>query len=128
MPDFQHRQRIAVPPDRLYAFVSDVTSLPTHVSTSSAQPRPGGKVRVQGTAQGHDYDNDGFFRADEAARRIEWGSDERGDSGFLETAAAGDGGSDLTVHLSFTAKMPERVQAEQQAKPEDGTPSGDGPG
>lgn len=51
MADFQHRQRIAVPPDRVYAFVSDVGNLPKYVpTTKSAQLVPGGKVRGQGEA------------------------------------------------------------------------------
>lgn len=128
MADFQHRQRIAVPPDRVYAFVSDVANLPKYVpTTTSAQLVPGGKIRVQGEAHGHPYDSDGFFRADDTTRRIEWGAEERDYAGFLDIDDAGEGTSDLTVHLSFADRMPERVAAEQQAKQGDAAPSGDGP-
>lgn len=128
MADFEHRQRIAAPPDRVYAFVSDVANLPKYVpTTKAAESLPGGKVRVQGEAQGHRYDSDGYFRADDASRRVEWGAEERDYSGFLDIDAAGDGGSDLTVHLSFADHMPERVAAEQQAKQGDAPPAGGGP-
>lgn len=42
-------------------------------------------------------------------------------------ADAGDGGADPTVRLTFADRMPERVEAEQQAKPPDAPPSGGGP-
>lgn len=117
MPEFEHTQRISAPPDAVFAFVSDVGNLPRYVpTTKAAQPAPGGRVRVQGEAQGQTYDSDGYFRADESAHRIEWGSDEGDYSGFLDIRAAGGGASELTVHLAFGGGMPERVEAEQQAK------------
>lgn len=126
MPEFQHRQRIAAPPDRVHAFVADIANLSKHVpTTKAAQAVPGGKVRVQGEAQGHRYGSDGSFRADEAARRIEWGAEERDYAGFLDVAGVGHVESDLTVHLTFADRMPERVEAEQQdAPPAGGGPSG----
>jgi len=128
VPDFQHRQRIAAPPDRVYALVADVANLPKYVpTTKAAQAVPGGKVRLQGKPQGHRYDSDGYFRADAASRRIEWGAEERDYSGFLDVEDAGDGRSDLTVHLSFSDQMPQRVEAEQQAKQQDAPPAGGGP-
>lgn len=128
MPEFQHRQRIAAPPNRVYAFVADVANLPKYVpTTKAAQAVPGGKVQVQGEAEGHRYDSDGSFRADEAARRIEWGAEERDYSGFLDVADAGDGGSDLTVHLAFAEGMGERVAAEQEAKGQDAPAPSGGP-
>ena len=128
MPEFQHRQRISAPPDQVYAFVADVANLPKYVPTAkAAEALPDGKVRVQGEAQGHRYDSDGYFRADEAARRIEWGSDERDYAGYLDVANAGDGGSDLTVHLTFAEGMGERVEAEQEAKGQDASPPDGGP-
>ncbi len=126
MPEFEHRQRIGAAPDAVYAFISDARNLPQYVpTTKSAQPLPGGKVRVQGEAQGHSYDNDGYFRADSSSRRIEWGAEERDYCGYLDIAAAGDG-SDLTVHLTFSDQMPKRVQSEQAAK-QDQAPPTNGP-
>jgi uncharacterized protein YndB with AHSA1/START domain len=78
VPEIRHRQRIAAPPERVNAVVADVANLTTYVpTTKAAQAVPGGKIRVRGEARGHPYDSDGSFRADEAARGIEWGVEER---------------------------------------------------
>lgn len=128
MADFEHRQRIAAPRDHIYSFISNVANLPKYVpTTKAAEALPGGKVRVQGEAQGHRYDSDGYFRADAAARRIEWGAEERDYSGYLDVADAGDGGSDLTVHLTFAEGMGERVEAGQETKGQDAPPPDGGP-
>lgn len=63
------------------------------------------RVRVQGEAQGHPYDSDGFFRQDRANHRIEWGADEGYYSGWLEVEGQ-EGGSSMTVHLSFSGGPP----------------------
>lgn len=81
---------------------------------------------MQGQAQGQTYDSDGYFRADAAARRVEWGADERDYSGSLDVRDA-DGGSEVMVRLAFGQGMPERVEAEQQAKQQE-PPAGGPPG
>ena len=104
--EFEHSTAIGASPDEVYAFMSQVENLPKYLPTThSAQPQEGERVRVQGEAQGHEYDADGFFRKDEANHRIEWGADEKYYSGWLEVSGQGEG-STMTVHLSFSGGPP----------------------
>ena len=106
MSEFEHSTEIDASPDEVYAFMSKVENLPKYLPTThSAQPQQGEHVRVQGEAQGHEYDADGYFRTDKAAHRIEWGADEQYYSGWLEVTGQGDG-STMTVHLSFSGGPP----------------------
>ncbi len=122
MPEFERSQHITAAPDAVYAFVSDVGNplryLPT---TKSAQQQGSERVRVQGEARGHQYDDDGFFRADPVGRRLEWGADERDYRGWMQIADAG-GASDVTVHLSFSNDLPQRIARETGDAPPDGPP------
>lgn len=122
MPEFERSQRINASPDTVYAFVADVSNLPQYLpTTKAAQPQGGGRVRVQGGGQGFEYDSDGYFRADPAARRLEWGADERDYHGWLTIVEAG-GASDVTVHLSFSDRLPERIAQETGNPPPPGLP------
>lgn len=104
--EFDHSTTINASPDEVYAFMSQVENLPKYLPTThAAQPQEGERVRVQGEAQGHEYDADGFFRKDEANHRIEWGADEQYYSGHLEVTGQGDGSS-MSVHLSFSGGPP----------------------
>jgi hypothetical protein len=58
------------------------------------------RVEVHGEVRGRNYEDDGWFRVDQARRRIEWGADEHTYSGWL-TVAAADGGAQVVAHLSF---------------------------
>ena len=104
--EFEHSTTIDASPDEVYAFMSKVENLPKYLPTThSAQPQQGDRVRVQGEAQGHEYDADGFFRTDKDAHRIEWGADEQYYSGWLEVTGQGEN-STMTVHLSFSGGPP----------------------
>ncbi len=106
MSEFEHSTTIDASPDDVYAFMSKVENLPKYLPTThSAQPQQGDRVRVQGEAQGHEYDADGFFRTDKDAHRIEWGADEQYYSGWLEVTGQGEN-STMTVHLSFSGGPP----------------------
>lgn len=126
MSEYEHTQRIEATPDQVFAFVSDVGNLPKYLPTThSAQSQGSERVRVQGEAQGHRYDADGYFRRDEANGRLEWGSDgEISYSGWLEVKPGPDGddrSSSVTVHLSFGPNPREAVNA--GGPPPDGAPS-----
>ena len=104
--EFEHSTTIDASPDDVYAFMSKVENLPKYLPTThGAQPQQGDRVRVQGEAQGHEYDADGYFRTDKDAHRIEWGADEQYYSGWLEVTGQGDN-STMTVHLSFSGGPP----------------------
>ena len=69
MPEYEHSLTVQASPDAVFAFVSDVSRLPEYLPTTHhAEAQPGGRVRVQGEAGGHNYDSDGYFRTD----RAEW--------------------------------------------------------
>ncbi len=122
MPEFERSQRINAAPDAVYAFVSDVGNLPQYLpTTKAAQPQGGERVRVQAEARGHQYDDDGFFRADPVGRRLEWGADERDYRGWLQIVDA-DGASDVTVHLAFSNDLPQRIARETGDAPPNGPP------
>lgn len=106
MSEFEHSTTIQASPDEIFAFIAKVENLPKYLpTTKSAQPQSGERVRVQGEAQGHAYDADGYFRRDETRHRLEWGADEGYYSGWLEVEAQA-AGSQMTVHLSFSGGPP----------------------
>lgn len=117
--EFEQSTTVEASRERVYAFVSEVRNLPKYLpTTNSAEPQQGERVRVQGEAEGHKYDSDGYFRKDEANHRLEWGADEHYYSGWLEVSGNGDS-SDVTVHLTFKGRPP----ADKQP-PEDGANGG----
>jgi uncharacterized protein YndB with AHSA1/START domain len=113
MAEYEHTATINASPDDVFVFVSDVRNLPQYLpTTKSAQPQAGERVRVQGEAQGHQYDSDGYFRADQTSYRLEWGADERYYSGWL-TINGQDSASEVTVHLSLRGTPPGADESER---------------
>lgn len=117
MKEYEQTRHIQAPRNKVFAFVSDINNLPDYLPTvRNAAMEDGERIRVQGEANGHRYDDTGFFRVDQAQQRLEWGSD--GDSnyaGWLEvqgdlTAAT----STVTVHIKFDPKPELARQMEQQ--------------
>ena len=115
MSEYQHSRTIRASADRVFAFVSDLNNLPEYLPTvHKALPQSGERIRLQGEANGHAYDTDGFFRVDKAERRMEWGSDgERHYSGWLEVSEDGRDASEVTVHLSFAPRPDEQQKLAQ---------------
>ena len=102
MSEFEHTTSIDASADQVWSFISDVSNLPKYLPTThSAQSQGDERVRVQGEAQGHEYDSDGYFKQDRENYRLEWGADEDYYKGWLELKEDGNS-SDMTVHLTFT--------------------------
>ena len=77
-------------------------------------------MRVQGEAEGHPYDADGWFHANAADQRLEWGSDgERQYKGWMDIAPQGQS-SKVTVHLSFDPNQVMDSQSGRDAKINEG--------
>jgi uncharacterized protein YndB with AHSA1/START domain len=113
MPDYEYTQTINASPDEVYAFVSNVENLPQYLpTTKSAQPQGEGRVRVQGEANGHQYDSDGTFTADASLRRLEWSADEANRYAGWLAITGQDATSQVTVHLTFGTEMdlPDRIE------------------
>jgi hypothetical protein len=66
---------------------------------TAARRADGDKVSVEARYQGHTLRGEAWFRTDEAARRIEWGSPQSDYHGWLEASPDGDG-SRLTLFLA----------------------------
>jgi uncharacterized protein YndB with AHSA1/START domain len=96
--EHQHTEHIAASPDAVYAAISDVTNLPRFVPQMTAARRAGEeRVEVDARYHGRDQHGQASFHADDAQRRIEWGSPS-GYRGWMEVAADGDG-TRLTLFL-----------------------------
>jgi uncharacterized membrane protein len=107
MGEYEQTMTMQAPPERVIEFVADIRNMPSYLpTTKSAQAQGEDRVRVQGEAQGHKYDSDGFLRRDAQAKRLEWGADEGYYSGWLQVSDDGSGGSAVTVHISLRGHPP----------------------
>lgn len=103
MPEYTDRIDVAAAPEAVFRFVSDIKNLPKYLPTvHQAHPQPHERVEVDGKANGHAYASEGWFKVDQAARTMTWGSDGANDySGRM--AVSGDGGaSKVECSLRFT--------------------------
>ncbi len=103
MPEYTDRIDVSAPPDAVFQFVSDITNLPKYLPTvHGAHAQPGERVGVEGKANGHPYNSDGWFKVDQAGRSMTWGSDGENDySGKMAVLDAGSG-SKVECSLRFT--------------------------
>ena len=80
MPEYTDRIDVAAPADKVFRFVADVENLPRYLPTvHHAHPQRGERVEVDGEANGHKYNSDGWFKVDENTRTMSWGSDGEND-------------------------------------------------
>ena len=91
----------------MFRFVSDIKNLPKYLPTvSGAHPQPDERVAVDGKANGHPYSSDGWFKVDQAARTMTWGSDGENDySGKMAVSGQGDTCT-VSCSLQFTPTGP----------------------
>jgi hypothetical protein len=101
MAEYERSRLVQASPDDVFEFVSNPNNLATFLPTvDTVEPQAEGRVEVHGEVRGRSYEDEGWFRVDEARRRIEWGADERTYSGWL-SVAADDAGAQVVAHLSF---------------------------
>lgn len=104
--EYEDSLTIRADPLSVFNFVADVRNLPKYLpTTKNAQSQGEGRVRIQGEAQGHQYDSDGYLRRQGQDTRLEWGSDEGYYSGSLQVRPDGDR-SVVTVHISLRGQPP----------------------
>lgn len=104
MADYSQSMMIDAPTNEVLDFVADVRNLPKYLPTTKhAESQGENRVRVQGEANGHRYDSDGYLRRTE--NRLEWGADEDYYSGYLTVTPKGDS-SDVTVSISLKGTPP----------------------
>ncbi len=115
MGEYEQTTTMRAAPERVFDFVADVRNMPNYLpTTTGAEPQGEERVRVQGEAQGHRYDSDGYLRRDPEAKRLEWGSDEGHYSGWLQVQETGAGTSAVTVHISFRGRPPGHAPNDEQ--------------
>ena len=95
-----HSQHVAAEPEGVFAAFKSPASLARFVPQLTRTEQEGERVEVEARYEGRTQHGDAFFRSDEAARRVEWGTDS-GYRGWIEVAPD-DGGSILTLGLHTT--------------------------
>jgi ribosome-associated toxin RatA of RatAB toxin-antitoxin module len=121
MQEYEQSKAVAAPANEVFAWVSDVENLPKYlppikdagIEGSAAAGSPGERVKmtVEIPDRG-EFESEGYFDVDAEARTMRWGAEtDRDYSGWLTVAEAGDGQSEVTVHLSFG---PRSVEGEIQ--------------
>ena len=121
MQEYEQSKAVAAPANEVFAWVSDVENLPKYlppirdagIEGSAAAGSPGERVKmtVEIPDRG-EFESEGYFDVNAEARTMRWGAEtDRDYSGWLTVAEAGDGQSEVTVHLSFG---PRSVEGEIQ--------------
>ena len=128
MSEYEQSQTIGAPAEQAFAWLADVGNLPKYlppvtdasIQGPSAEGSPGQRVRTTLQYPGGDgsFDAEGYLAVDEGERRMEWGAEAGRDySGWLTVAESGDGGSEVTVHLSLGDRS---VEGEMQGQATEG--------
>ncbi len=111
MSEHERTIRVAVPAGNVFQYVSSVSNLPSFVP-HLRQIREDENDHIFGVAEldGRRYEMSGFFRADEANRRLDWESDGTpGYRGWLQVRPDGGDRSNVTVHLSMRGAASETL-------------------
>lgn len=126
MQEYEQSQKISAPANEVFAWVSDVENLPKYlppikdagIDGPSEGDNPGEKVKMHVEIPDRgEFESEGYFDVDAEARTMRWGAEsDRDYSGRLEVSEAGDGQSEVTVHLSFG---PRSVEGEIQDESSD---------
>lgn len=99
--DHVHSEHVAAAPDRVFAAIAAPGNLTRFVPQLTKVSTQGGdRVEVEARYEGRSQHGDAYFRTDEAARRIVWGTDG-GYNGSMTVEPDGDG-SMLTLSLHTT--------------------------
>ena len=102
MADYSGTTTVSLPPAALFEYLSDVANLPRYFARMTSAERGEGE-EVRTTAKmpdGTEVQGRAWFRVDESAQRLEWGSEGGSDySGSLDVRASGDG-SEVSVSLN----------------------------
>jgi ribosome-associated toxin RatA of RatAB toxin-antitoxin module len=124
--EYEQSQTVAAPANEVFAWVSDVENLPKYlppikdagIEGPAEGDNPGEKVKMHVEIPDRgEFESEGYFDVDANARTMRWGAEsDRDYSGRLEVSEAGDGQSEVTVHLSFG---PRSVEGEIQDESSD---------
>lgn len=132
--EYQQRHTIYRPAEEVFDWLRRVENLPHYLPPvkeawtegPAAAGKPGQRVRMSVEIPGrYETEGEGYFHADEEARRLQWGAEfSRDYSGWLAVEEYGAEECVLTAHLSFG---PRSVEEEvQQESGEDRDPLAEG--
>jgi uncharacterized membrane protein len=110
---YQRSLAVDAEPGAVFAYLSDVGNLPDYFSRMlSAEPAGGEAVRTQAVLpDGQHVGGEAWFRVDQAAQRIEWGSE--GPSGYHGwLAVSGSGPTTVEVHISTARVASEGIEGD----------------
>ncbi len=80
MPEYKDQIDVATSADAVFAFISKISNLPQYLPTvQGAHAHGADRVEVDGKANGHQYASAGWFKVDQDARSMSWGSDGQND-------------------------------------------------
>lgn len=122
MSHYTSEIKVEADPDAVFAYVKDPENMPKYLPTvHGAHDQGAGRVAVDGEAAGHDYHSDGWFRVDDGARTMSWGSDgENKYSGRLSVRPH-ENHSHVQVQLDFEPKPGQEEAFEAQSGSRDET-------
>ena len=114
MADYSGTTSVSLAPAALFEYLSDVGNLPRYFARMTSA-RPGDGEEVLTTARmpdGTEVEGKAFFRVDQDAQRLEWGSEGPSEySGALQVSASGDGSEvSVTLNTSRTHEGDPEVQ------------------
>jgi uncharacterized membrane protein len=76
MADYERSQTVEAPAGALFGFLADVGNLPRYFEQmTSAEPAGAEAVRVTAEVDGREQEGEAWFRVDQEAKRVEWGSE-----------------------------------------------------
>lgn len=97
--EHEHTQYVAADAGKVFAALADPANLPRYVpQLTGVQRGDGDTITIEARYEGHTQQGEGYFRVDEAQKRIEWGSNESGYRGWMQVAPEAEGAR-LTLFL-----------------------------
>ena len=99
MPDYEKSGPVDASPDAVFAFLSDVSHMPEYIPDMVLARSEGDRLRVAADVHGRHEEGNAWLRADPDQRRLDWGGEGAGYSGWLKVSAS-EPGSEVTIHLS----------------------------
>lgn len=97
--EHEHTQYVAADAEKVFAALADPSNLPHYVpQLTGVQRGEGDAIKIEARYEGHTQTGEGYFRVDEAEKRIEWGSNGSGYRGWMKVSPEAEG-SRLTLFL-----------------------------
>ena len=122
MSHYSSELKVAADPDQVFDYVKKPENMPKYLPTvHGAHDEGAGRVAVDGEAAGHAYHSDGWFKIDDAARTMSWGSDGENEYSGSLTVRAHEDHSHLEVRLDFKPNPGQEKAFEAQTGSRDET-------